>query len=165
MQRQRSTQWALLQSSCGNDTETWDSKQISAPGYRCDELYFGKIKKKNCKLLHGAWEGVYNLLELAGFKAESKDLPNQGLTIKRLEAQMGQIKAQLQNQVNCIAFHWRYETRLSIPFDATSTVRQTVTMTFIGDESNAYAIICRMASHASQALPDQEQVTSFLDQT
>lgn len=105
------------------------------------------------------------LQELADFKAESKGLRNQELTIKRLEAQMGQIKAQLQNQVNCIAFHLRYETRLSIPFDSTSTVRQTVTMTFIGDESNAYAIICRMASHASQALPDQEQVTSFLDQT
>ena len=38
-------------------------------------------------------------------------------------------------------------------------------MTFIGDESNAYAITSRMASHASQALSDQEQVTSFLDQT
>ena len=38
-------------------------------------------------------------------------------------------------------------------------------MTFIGDESNAYAIICRIASHASQALADQEQMTSFLDQT
>jgi len=62
-----------------------------------------KPKKINCKLLHWAWEGVYNLLELAGFKAESKELPNQGLTIKRLEAQMGHIKAQLQNQVNCIS--------------------------------------------------------------
>ena len=45
VQRQRSAQWALLQSSCGNDTETWDSMQISAPGYRCDELYFGKTQK------------------------------------------------------------------------------------------------------------------------
>ena len=105
------------------------------------------------------------VLELADFKAESKDLPNQGLTIKRLEAQMGQIKAQVQNQVNCIAFRLHYDTRLSTPFDSTSTVRQTVAITFIGDESNAYAIICRTASHASQALPDQEQVTSFLDQT
>lgn len=105
------------------------------------------------------------LTELADFKAESKALPNQGLTIKRLEAQMGQIKAQLQNQVNCIAFRLDYETRLSIPLDSTSTVRQIVTMTFIGVESNVYAIICRMASHASQALLDQEQVTSFPDQT
>ena len=38
-------------------------------------------------------------------------------------------------------------------------------MTFIGDESNAYAITGRMASHASQALANQEQLTSFLDQT
>ena len=38
------------------------------------------------------------LLELADFKAESKDLPNQGLTIKRLEAQMEQIKAQIQTR-------------------------------------------------------------------
>ena len=43
------------------------------------------------------------LQELADFKAESKDLRNQELTIKRLEAQMGHIKAQLQNQVNCIS--------------------------------------------------------------
>ncbi len=34
---------ALLQSSCGNDTQSWDSMQISAPGCRCDELYFEKI--------------------------------------------------------------------------------------------------------------------------
>jgi len=51
---------ALLQSSCGNDTETWDSMQISAPGCRCDELYFGKTKNIYYKLLHWAWEeGVY----------------------------------------------------------------------------------------------------------
>ena len=58
--------------------------------------------------------------------------------------------------------------RLRFQFHLISQVlssKQTVTMTFIGDESNAYAIICRMASHASQALLDQEQVTSFLDQT
>ncbi|KAL0022630.1 hypothetical protein WJX77_011900 [Trebouxia sp. C0004] len=36
--------------------------------------------------------------ELADFKAESKELRNQDLTIKRLEAQLGQIKAQLQNK-------------------------------------------------------------------
>jgi len=33
---------ALLQSSCGSDTQSWDSMQISAPGCRCDELYFEK---------------------------------------------------------------------------------------------------------------------------
>ena len=88
------------------------------------------------------------LLELTDFKAESKRLPNQGLTIKRLEAQTGQIKAQLQNQVNCIAFRLRYDTQVSVSFDSASTVRHTVTMAFIGDESNAYAIIRRIASHA-----------------
>ena len=74
------------------------------------------------------------------------------------------MEASLQNQVNCIAFRLRYDTQVSIPFDSTSTVRHTVTMAFIGDESNAYAIICTIASHASQALADQEQVSSFLDQ-
>ncbi|DBA65493.1 TPA: hypothetical protein ACH3X2_003202 [Trebouxia sp. C0005] len=44
------------------------------------------------------------LTELADFKAESKALPNQGLIIKRLEAQMGQIKAQLQNQEQVTSF-------------------------------------------------------------
>ena len=39
------------------------------------------------------------LQELADFKAESKELRNQDLTIKRLEAQLGQLKAQLQNKV------------------------------------------------------------------
>ncbi len=38
--------------------------------------------------------------ELADFKAESKELRNQDLTIKRLEAQLGQMKAQLQNKVS-----------------------------------------------------------------
>ncbi len=38
--------------------------------------------------------------ELADFKAESKELRNQDLTIKRLEAQLGQMKAQLQNRVS-----------------------------------------------------------------
>ena len=33
---------ALLQSSFGNDAETWDSMQLSALGCRWDELYFGK---------------------------------------------------------------------------------------------------------------------------
>lgn len=37
--------------------------------------------------------------ELADFKAESKELRNQDLTIKRLEAQLGHMKAQLQNKV------------------------------------------------------------------
>ena len=41
---------ALLQSSCGNDTETWDSMQISAPGCRYDELYFWKTQT-NCMLI------------------------------------------------------------------------------------------------------------------
>ena len=39
------------------------------------------------------------LQELVDFKAESKELRNQDLTIKRLEAQLGQLKAQLQNKV------------------------------------------------------------------
>lgn len=39
------------------------------------------------------------LQELADFKAESKELRNQDLTIKRMEAQLGQMKAQLQNKV------------------------------------------------------------------
>lgn len=39
------------------------------------------------------------LQELSDFKAESKELRNQDLTIKRLEAQLGQMKAQLQNKV------------------------------------------------------------------
>ncbi len=34
----------LLQSSCGNDTKSWDSMEVSVPGCRCDELYFGKTK-------------------------------------------------------------------------------------------------------------------------
>ena len=38
------------------------------------------------------------LQELADFKAESKELRNQDLTIKRMEAQLGQLKAQLQNK-------------------------------------------------------------------
>jgi len=38
--------------------------------------------------------------ELADFKTESKELRNQDLTIKRLEAQLGQMKAQLQNKVS-----------------------------------------------------------------
>lgn len=43
------------------------------------------------------------LQELADFKAESKELRNQDLTIKRLEAQLAQLKAQLQNKVlNCL---------------------------------------------------------------
>ncbi len=33
---------ALLQSSCGNDTQSWDSMQVSAPGCRWDELHFGR---------------------------------------------------------------------------------------------------------------------------
>lgn len=37
--------------------------------------------------------------ELADFKAESKELRNQDLTIKRLEAQLSHMKAQLQNKV------------------------------------------------------------------
>lgn len=40
------------------------------------------------------------LQELADFKAESKELRNQDLTIKRMEAQLGQLKAQLQNKVS-----------------------------------------------------------------
>ena len=43
--------------------------------------------------------------ELADFKAESKDLRNQDLTIKRLEAQLGQLKAQLQNKVMSLSSH------------------------------------------------------------
>ena len=62
------------------------------------------------------------LQELGDFKAELKDLPNQGLTIKRLEAQTEQIKAQIQNQVTCIALCLRYDTRLSIPFDSKNTL-------------------------------------------
>ena len=45
------------------------------------------------------------LQELADFKAESKELRNQDLTIKRLEAQLGQLKAQLQNKVLCSMSH------------------------------------------------------------
>ena len=63
------------------------------------------------------------LQELADFKAESKGLRNQELTIKRLEAQMGQIKAQLQNQVKCIELHLHYETRLLIPFSQSKKCR------------------------------------------
>ena len=40
------------------------------------------------------------LQELADFKAESKELKNQDLTVKRMEAQIGQLKAQLQNKVS-----------------------------------------------------------------
>lgn len=39
------------------------------------------------------------LQELADFKTESKELRNQDLTVKRMEAQLGQLKAQLQNKV------------------------------------------------------------------
>ena len=39
------------------------------------------------------------LQDLADFKTESKELRNQDLTIKRMEAQLGQLKAQLQNKV------------------------------------------------------------------
>ena len=42
------------------------------------------------------------LQELAEFKAESKELRNQDLTIKRMEAQLGQLKAQLQNKVGLL---------------------------------------------------------------
>ena len=30
---------ALLRSSCGNNTQSWDSMQVSAPGCRCDEQH------------------------------------------------------------------------------------------------------------------------------
>jgi len=51
---------ALLRSSCENDTQSWDSMQVSAPGCSWDELYFGKDKKNiDCEMLHWAWEGVY----------------------------------------------------------------------------------------------------------
>lgn len=42
------------------------------------------------------------LQELDEFKAESKELRNQDLTIKRMEAQLGQLKAQLQNKVSLL---------------------------------------------------------------
>ncbi|KAL3136045.1 hypothetical protein ABBQ32_007079 [Trebouxia sp. C0010 RCD-2024] len=38
------------------------------------------------------------LQELADFKAESRELRNQDLTVKRMEAQLGQLKAQLQSK-------------------------------------------------------------------
>ena len=38
--------------------------------------------------------------DLAEFKAESKGLRNQDLSIKRLEAQLAQMKAQLQSKVS-----------------------------------------------------------------
>ncbi len=37
---------ALLRSSFENDTQSWDSMQVSKPGCRCDELYFGKDQKR-----------------------------------------------------------------------------------------------------------------------
>lgn len=43
------------------------------------------------------------LQELADFKAESKELRNQDLSIKRMEAQLSQLKAQLQHKVSLLA--------------------------------------------------------------
>jgi len=34
----------LLRSSCGNNTQSWDSMQVSAPGRRCDEQHFENFK-------------------------------------------------------------------------------------------------------------------------
>lgn len=51
------------------------------------------------------------LQELADFKAESKDLRNQDLTIKRLEAQVGQMKAQLQSKVRLGLQTWHIMRR------------------------------------------------------
>ena len=45
------------------------------------------------------------LQDLADFKAESKELRNQDLSIKRMEAQLGQLKAQLQNKVGLLLAH------------------------------------------------------------
>lgn len=42
------------------------------------------------------------LQELADFKAESRELRNQDLTVKRMEAQLGQLKAQLQSKVRLL---------------------------------------------------------------
>ncbi len=57
--------------------------------------------------------------ELADFKAESKELRNQDLTIKRLEAQLGQMKAQLQNKVSQF---------FTIPFCALQSTQRIVTV-------------------------------------
>lgn len=48
-----------------------------------------ELESSNAKISH----------DLAEFKAESKGLKNQDLTIKRLEAQLAQMKAQLQSKV------------------------------------------------------------------
>lgn len=54
------------------------------------------------------------LQELADFKAESKELRNQDLSVKRMEAQLGQLKAQLQNRVSLLSqshhHHWQSQT-------------------------------------------------------
>ena len=47
---------ALLQPSCGNDRQSWDSMHVSPAGCRRDELF--KIIKNVVMMLHWAWQGV-----------------------------------------------------------------------------------------------------------
>ncbi len=70
---------ALLRSRCENDTQSWDSMQVSKTGCRCDELYFGKEQKKiDCEILHWAWEGVYRFV-LQGVMSLASTNPHQML--------------------------------------------------------------------------------------
>ena len=64
---------------------------------QCMQDYKSKIaelESSNARISH----------DLAEFKAESKGLKNQDLSIKRLEAQLAQMKAQLQFKVLCQLF-------------------------------------------------------------
>lgn len=65
-------------------------------------MYFTYVQEHKSKIAELESSNARISHDLADFKIESKGLKNQDLTIKRLEGQLGQLKAQLQSKVNLL---------------------------------------------------------------